>query len=46
MDTKDIKKLQIYNFIDVIHIFHKLFEALTTLKLTLALLAYVVGILI
>jgi hypothetical protein len=30
MDTKDIEKLQIYNFIDVTHIIHKLFEALAT----------------
>jgi hypothetical protein len=40
MDTKDIEKLQIYNFIDVTHIIHKLFEALATSRLTLALLAY------
>jgi hypothetical protein len=46
MDTKDIEKLQIYNFINVIHILHKLFEALTTSRLTLNLLAYTAGILI
>jgi hypothetical protein len=46
MDTKDIDKLQIYNFINVTHNLHKLFEALVASRLTLALLAYVVGILI
>jgi hypothetical protein len=43
MDSKDTKKLQIYNFINVIHILHKLFVALAASKLTLALPAYVVG---
>jgi hypothetical protein len=46
MDTKDIEKLQIYNFIDVTHIFHKLFTSLGALISTLALLTYAVGILI
>jgi hypothetical protein len=46
MDTKDIEKLQIYNFIDVTHILHKLFVALTTLILTLILLTYAAGILV
>jgi len=46
MDTKDIEKLQIYNFIDVTHIFHKLFKALVTLRLTLHVPAYATRILI
>ncbi len=46
MDTKDIEKLQIYNFIDVNHILHKLFKALAASKLILALLAYITRILI
>jgi hypothetical protein len=46
MDTKDIEKLQIYNFIDVTHILDKLFEALATSRLTLTLPTYIVGILI
>jgi len=44
MDTKDINKSQIYNFINVTHNLHKLFEALATSRLTLALLAYIVRI--
>ncbi len=46
VDTKDIKNLQICNFTDVTHIFHKLFKALTTLRLTLTLPTYVVRIII
>ncbi len=46
MDTKGIDKLLIYNFIDVIHNLHKLFEAFIALRLTLVLLAYVARILI
>jgi len=46
MDTKDINKLQIYIFINVTHIIHKLFQTLATLRLTLSLLAYATKILI
>jgi len=46
MDRKDIKKLQIYNFINVTHILHKLFKTLTTSELTLSLLTLVVEIII
>jgi hypothetical protein len=46
MDTKNINKLEIYDFIDITHILHKLFEALATSRLTLALPAYTIGILI
>jgi hypothetical protein len=46
MDTKDIDILQIYNFINVTHNFHKLFVALAASKLTLTLLAYATRILI
>jgi hypothetical protein len=46
MDTKDIDKLQIYIFINVTHIIHKLFQTLTTSKLTLSLLTYATKILI
>jgi hypothetical protein len=46
MDTKDIDKLQIYNFINVTHNLHKLFEALAKSRLTLVLPTYVAGILI
>ncbi len=43
MDSKDTEKLQIYNFINVTHIFHKLFVALTALRLTLTLPIYTIG---